>query len=231
MTFTRESVVKPGLFGIAVAADSRRGEFDFGNEQLLAAGVRPDVLFIGDSITHLWEVQAYFAGDGRVLVNRGIGGDTSTFVRKRFAADVLQLRPRLVVMKIGTNDLGWALEQLDDALTATVSENVAAMATDARDAGLPLAICSVLPVWGPNWYPSAEFAVRKNAQIVTLNARLRRIAADTGAIYVDYHPHLLDADGLLLHDLADDGVHPHATGYAIMARVLRDTLAAHGHTV
>jgi lysophospholipase L1-like esterase len=231
MTITRVSMLKPGLFGTAVAADARRGEFDFGNESLLTEGVRPDVLFIGDSITHLWEVQAYFAGGGRVLVNRGIGGDTSAFVRKRFAADALQLRPRLVVMKIGTNDLGWSEEALDDAISDKICEHIAAMLADARDAGVPMALCSILPIWGPSWYPSAAFTARKNAQIVALNARLRPLAAGTGAIYVDYHPHMTDADGTLLRDLADDGVHPHAAGYALMARVLRETLAAHGHTV
>ena len=65
-TMTRESVLKPGLFGVAAAADSRRYEFDSGNEELLLAGVRPDVVFIGDSITHLWEVQAYFGGSGAI---------------------------------------------------------------------------------------------------------------------------------------------------------------------
>ena len=108
MTMTREAVVKPGMFGVFASADSRRGEFDFGNEELLLAGVRPDVVFIGDSITHLWEVQAYFGGTGKILVNRGIGGDISTHVRQRFRADVLQLQPRLAVLKIGTNDLGWS---------------------------------------------------------------------------------------------------------------------------
>ncbi len=109
---TRESVVKPGMFGVPACADSRRQEFDVCNEELLLAGVRPDVLFIGDSITHLWEVQAYFGGTGNILINRGIGGDNSTHMRRRFTADVLQLLPRLAVLKIGTNDLGWGLDQL-----------------------------------------------------------------------------------------------------------------------
>lgn len=226
-TVTRESVLKPGMFGTAAAADSRRQEFDFGNEQLLLAGVRPDALFIGDSITHLWELQAYF-GAGKVVINRGIGGDISTHVRRRFAADALQLQPRLVVMKIGTNDLGWGLDQLSDASADTVCENIAAMAADAQAAGVPLAICSILPVWGPNWYPSEEFQKLKNAQIISVNARLRAIAEETGAIYVDYFSRMVGPDGLLPRDYADDGVHPHAVGYSIMAQVLRETLTGQG---
>lgn len=227
-------VIKPGLFEEGAAANGRRVEFDYGNESLLLAGIRPDVLFIGDSITHIWELQAYFGGTRLILVNRGIGGDISTNVRRRFAADVLQLQPKTVVMKIGTNDLGWELTALNGALSDVVCHNIGAMASDARDAGIRLAVCSILPVWGPSWLSPEEIAVfapRKNAQIIEINARLRDIAAGTGAIYVDYYPHMLDADGLLIHDMAEDGVHPHHAGYAVMARVLRDTLAENGITI
>ncbi len=230
-TFSRDAVIKPGLLENGAAADSRRVEFDYCNESLLATGVRPDALFIGDSITHIWELQAYFGGTGTVLINRGIGGDISTHVRRRYAADALQLRPRLIVMKIGTNDLGWDLASLNPALSDVICENIAAMAADTQAAGIPLALCSILPVWGPSWLSADEaavFAPRKNAQVLEINARLRTLAAATGACYVDYHPHMVGADGLLVHDLADDGVHPHSAGYAIMARVLREALAEQG---
>lgn len=226
-TFLRESVIKPGMFGLAVAADNRRGEFDFGNESLLMEGVQPDVLFIGDSITHLWELQAYFSGSGKILINRGIGGDTSTYVRKRYAADALQLQPKLIVMKIGTNDLGWGLEQLDEAISDIICENISAMASEAKAAGIPLAICSILPIWGPNWLSCAEFSERKNAQIVRINSRLQIIAAENKSIYVDYFSNMVNLAGEMQTDLADDGVHPHSKGYAIMARVLRQELAKH----
>lgn len=225
-TVTRESVIKPGMFGSAVAADSRRYEFDMQNEQLLMEGIIPDAVFIGDSITHLWELQAYFPG--KIVINRGIGGDISTNVRKRFAADALQLKPGVVVMKIGTNDLGWGADVPPESIVDTICENIAAMAADAREAGVKLAICSILPIWGPNWYPLPEFAPRKNAQIAAINMRLRTIAEEHGAIYVNYHSAMLDADGMLIHDTAEDGIHPHSKGYSIMARVLRETLTAHG---
>ncbi|HEY3379914.1 MAG TPA: GDSL-type esterase/lipase family protein [Armatimonadota bacterium] len=224
MTMTRDALIKPGLFSLGVPADSRRGEFDFGNESLLMQGVRPDFLFAGDSITHFWEVQAYFGGTGKLLVNRGIGADTSTYLRKRFAADVLQLRPHVLVMKIGTNDLDWCREALDEAKSDLVCDNISAMVTDARAAGITVALCSLLPIWGPSWYPVPEFTARKNAQIVTVNQALRAQAQAHDAIYVDYHSALVSAAGDMPRDFADDGVHPHHRGYAIMAQVLRDTL-------
>lgn len=229
-SMTRESVLRPGMFGVAACADSRRYEFDSGNEELLLAGIRPDVVFIGDSITHLWELQAYFGGTGSILINRGIGGDNSTHVRQRFSADVLQLHPRLAVLKIGTNDLGWNLEQFTETMPNTICENITAIAIDAQAAGVPLAICSLLPIWGPSWYPVPGYAEKKNAQIIEINTRLRAITADHGAFYVDYYAQMIDANGMLQHDLADDGIHPHAYGYTIMARVLREKLAEMGIT-
>ena len=91
-----------------------------------------------------------------------------------------------------------------------------------------MAICSVLPVWGPSWYPVPEFTDRRNAQIVALNRRLAEIAPAQGAIWVDYHSRMTDQTGKLRADLADDGVHPHTLGYRIMAQALREALAPHG---
>lgn len=231
-TFSRESVIRPGLFGDNCAADARRMEFDFCNESLLAAGVKPDFLFIGDSITHIWELQAYFGGTGKVLINRGIGGDISTNVRRRFEADALQLRPNVMVMMIGTNDLCWEPHLLNDGLSDVVCDNITAMATAASVAGITLAVCSILPVWGPEWLQGEpEFAPRKNVQITQINSRLRALPEKTGAIYVDYHRAMVGGDGALRHALADDGVHPHSVGYTIMARVLRETFAEHGISI
>jgi lysophospholipase L1-like esterase len=221
-------MLKLPLFGSAVAADGRRMEFNIGNESLIAEGVRPHAVFIGDSITHIWELQAYFGGSERIIANRGIGGDVSEYVRKRFAADALQLKPELIVMLIGTNDMGWVLEQLDDTVTDRLCENVESMVKDACAEGITIAVASVLPIWGPSWYPVPEFVARKNAQIVEANRRLKIVVEENGGIYVDYHFHMLDNNGILPRDLAEDGVHPQSAGYVIMAKTLRETLAKNG---
>lgn len=220
-TADRLSIIYPGYFAVGVAADSRRGEFDLGNGQLMVAGVRPDAVFIGDSITHFWELQAYFGGSGKILINRGIGGDTAHYVSRRFAADTLQLKPSLIVLMIGTNDMGWSLEQLNDKITDDVCTNITTMAEQAREAGIALALGSLLPIWGPSFYPVPEFTARKNVQIVECNKRLKTIAEATGATYIDYHSQMLDSEGNLPRELADDGVHPHSAGYTIMAQALR----------
>ena len=76
------NVISPGYFGNSVAADSRRGEFDYKNESLLRAKTKIDYLFIGDSITHYWEVSDYFDMTRSTFINRGIGGDVTNYLSK-----------------------------------------------------------------------------------------------------------------------------------------------------
>src|SRR5579862_2838998 len=87
----RLAIVRPGEFGLAVAADSRRYVFDMHNEALIVREVPVAAVFIGDSITDMWALDTFFRARDGLVVNRGIGGDRTPFVRRRLEADVLQL--------------------------------------------------------------------------------------------------------------------------------------------
>ncbi len=233
MSMQRPEVIRPGVFSVEAAADRRRAIFDYHNGALLARHIPIDTVFIGDSITEMWALDAFFrSAGGGMIVNRGIGGDRTPFVRRRFEADVLQLRPRLVVIKIGVNnawdlDIWWdeTLRRSPEEIEDEIVSDIEAMVQAARGRDITVALCSILPTDVPF---NGNTAVR-NALIVRANARLREIAAREGAIYVDYHAHLVDADGQTLRPgLADDGLHPHVLGYEIMANVLLQTLAAAG---
>lgn len=235
MSTHRPTLIRPGLFGLTVAADNRRDVFDAHNEALLAKEAAVDAVFFGDSITEMWALDAYFVGTSGLLVNRGIGGDRTPFARRRFAADVLQLQPKLVVMKIGVNNT-WDLDYPWDPSVFRPAEEIEeeivvdteAMVRPAREKSVAVALCSILPTDVPF---NGCTGVR-NELIARANTRLRDIAATYGAIYVDYHSHLAADDGLTLRPrLADDGLHPHVVGYEIMVDVLSSALAAAGITV
>lgn len=227
----RVELIKPGLFGSTAAADSRRMEFDLSNEIILAHNIPVDFVFIGDSITHWWDVSAYFGRDGRFVVNRGIGGDISSHVLKRFDADVIQLRPKHVVIKIGINNF-WSLDGWTDAdrrepvqIIPELVSNIHAMVRQAKANGITPVVCSILPT---HLTASANDHIRNEAVRET-NQRLQAIAIQEHAMFVDFHSHLATEDGSRLRDgLADDGLHPHVVGYDIMARVLREELGRHG---
>ncbi|MBP1992294.1 SGNH/GDSL hydrolase family protein [Paenibacillus eucommiae] len=100
----RFPMIRPDYKPSIVSYELRRAEFDMHNEVLLAHKVPVDIVFLGDSITHYWELQTYFGNGGLKIVNRGIGGDTTQHGLHRFQADVVQLKPRYAVIMIGCNN-------------------------------------------------------------------------------------------------------------------------------
>ncbi len=225
-------MIKPGTFGKVVSADSRRQEFDFENEQLLELNKQIDFLFMGDSITHMWDLFAFFGSD-KFFVNRGIGGDSTYYMLQRFDADVIQLKPKHVIMMAGTNDIltipddlwwkkpGVPRQQVIDA----VIENITACVQKCKKAGIRISLCSVLP--NDVCVPYSMFGLKEVT--LELNERIKALCEKEGLIYIDYHSSMCEPDGrTLLKHITPDGVHPNAKGYIIMAKVLKDTLNERG---
>jgi lysophospholipase L1-like esterase len=72
-----------------------------------------------------------------------------------------------------------------------------------------------------NYTPKAQdfFAQRPPEKILALNRWLKDYCAtaSNGCTYLDYFSAVVDDKGFLKKDLADDGLHPNAAGYKIMA--------------
>lgn len=227
----RPEIVSPGTFGVTIAADARRVEFDLKNESILHRAVPVDCVFLGDSITHYWELEAYFQPGEGLILNRGIAGDGTEFALRRFQADVLQLKPNCAVVMLGVNDTKFRavfpsrsspLNPDPDKIAHLILGNMRQMAHQAEDHGVKMAICSVLPLHLPLSSRSEEC----NRIIAQVNQSLRTFAGKQDLPFVDYHRHFVRDDGLTLRDdLSDDGIHPHSGGYEIMAQVLEEALA------
>jgi lysophospholipase L1-like esterase len=221
----RQELIKPGNFGNNAPADRLRGRFDFWNEEVVREDVAVGTVFMGDSITELWQLDAYFAPADGVILNRGIGGDISTDMNRRFDADVLQLRPRNVVILAGTNDAARMLgaKKADEEIVTTVTTALGAMMDRAKAAGINVLVCSILPTnsdTGPH---------EGKARVLPLiNAKLKAMCEAKGCVYVDYASGLVDANGAMRKDLSRDGLHPHYAGYEIMSRRLIETARQHG---
>ncbi len=176
-----------------------------------AAGERR-VVFFGDSITDIWPIQKYFPG--KPYVNRGIGGQTTPQMLIRFRQDVINLQPAVVVILAGTNDIAGNTGpmSLDD-----IEANYASLAELARVHNIPVVFSSVLPVH--NYTPQSInlFLQRSPEKIRELNRWLRDYCASGRCVYLDYFSAMVDPAGLLRKELAEDGLHPNADGYAIMA--------------
>jgi lysophospholipase L1-like esterase len=170
------------------------------------------VVFLGDSITDLWRLNEYFPG--RDFINRGISGQISGEMLGRFKADVMDLHPESVVILAGTNDLARNIPLGD------TENNYVMMATLARASNIRVIFSSVLPVsdYHADRNPQNERTKdRQPANIKALNDWLRNYCSLHGDTYLDYYSALADKNGQIGADLADDGLHPNAKGYRIMA--------------
>lgn len=170
------------------------------------------VVFFGDSITDIWKLTDYFPG--KPYINRGIGGQTTPQMLVRFREDVIDLRPRIVVILAGTNDIAGNTGPMS---LPDIEANYATMAEFARLHGIRVIFCSLLPV--NNYTPRAQefFAERSPEKILELNRWLKGYCAANGYTYLDYFSALVDDKGLLKRDLSDDGLHPNAAGFKVMA--------------
>jgi lysophospholipase L1-like esterase len=169
------------------------------------------VVFMGDSITQGWKLDEAFPG--KPYINRGISGQTTPQMLIRFRPDVVDLKPAVVVILAGTNDIAgntgpMTLEQIE--------ENLASMVDIARANGIRVVLSSVMPV-----YPAEKklqfFQERPPEKIVALNQWIRSYCERMRIVYLDYFSAMAGEDGLMKRDLADDGLHPNAAGHKIMA--------------
>jgi lysophospholipase L1-like esterase len=179
------------------------------------------VVFLGDSITDGWPLATYFPG--RPYVNRGISGQTTAQMLVRFRQDVVALHPRAVLILAGTNDLAG---NTGPARLEDIESNFAALADLAAAHGILAIFASVLPVHGYTEAARDYFALRPPASINELNRWLRAYCEDHGCRYLDYASHMQDGAGLLRRELADDGLHPNAAGYAVMAPLAEAAIRA-----
>ncbi len=189
------------------------------NARIKASGPKPDVVFMGNSITEGWpRLQPDMFSDG-YFVGRGISGQTSGQMLARFQADVVDLAPTLVVILAGTNDIA---ENQGPIALEDVAANIYKMVAMARENGIVPIICSVLPAAAFPWRPTVTDVP---AKVRALNAMLKEWAAANKCEWVDFSP-MADERGGLPANYAEDGIHPTAAGYARMTSIITPNIDA-----
>ncbi|MGI9069077.1 MAG: SGNH/GDSL hydrolase family protein [Pyrinomonadaceae bacterium] len=186
------------------------------------------VVFLGDSITDSWDNPSnggFFPG--KPYINRGISGQTTPQMLIRFRPDVVALRPEVVVILAGTNDIAgntgpMTLESIED--------NLASIAELARAHGIRLVLSSVLPVSDyektADGQPRNQTTRRPPEQIKALNEWMKKYAAENKLTYLDYYSAMIDDKGFLRDELSNDGLHPNLEGYLVMNPLVEKAIAA-----
>ncbi|HEY3266947.1 MAG TPA: SGNH/GDSL hydrolase family protein [Armatimonadota bacterium] len=167
------------------------------------------VVFMGDSITDGWGRGTGEFFPGKPYVNRGIGGQTTPQMLIRFRPDVINLKPKAVVINAGTNDIAG---NTGPTTLEAIEGNLASMAELAKANGIKVILASVTPVYDYPWRPGLDPAPK----IKALNQWIQDYARAHGHVYLDYYSALMDDRGGFKSDLCKDGVHPNAAGYAVM---------------
>ena len=177
------------------------------------------VVFMGDSITDSWDDPRYGGFfPGKPYIDRGISGQTTPQMLIRFRPEVIALKAKVVVILAGTNDIAgntgpMSLEAIED--------NLISMAELARANKIRVVLSSVLPISDyektKEGKPIIQSLRRSPEKIKALNEWMRKYAADTHAIYLDYYSAMVDDKGFLKDELSNDGLHPNKNGYDVMA--------------
>ena len=177
------------------------------------------VVFMGDSITDAWKRKQPEFFSSKPHICRGISGQTSPQMLIRFRPDVIDLKPKVVVILAGTNDLAGNTGPMTPEETLG---NLISMAELAKANGIRVVLSSVLPATVFGWRREMGNPADR---IVALNAMIRDYAEKNGCVYLDYYPAMVNEEKGLKKEYAQDAVHPNSAGYDVMAPLAEKAVA------
>jgi lysophospholipase L1-like esterase len=175
------------------------------------------VVFIGDDITEAWSASGRFF-PGKPYLNRGIARQTTPQMLVRFRQDVIALKPSVVVIQGGTNDIAGIT---GPGTRGTLSDNLTSMSELARANGIRVVLASILPIC--DCYKS-QTSIRSQVRIADFNEWIRTYAAANDAVYLDYYSELAEGRNLK-RALTSDGFLPNEAGYDAMASLAERAIA------
>lgn len=188
--------------------------YEKANESLTIA---PDVVFMGNSITDNWAsfMPEFFSENN--YAGRGISGQTTEQMLARFRQDVVDLKPLIVVILAGVNDIA---QNNGPISNMQILNNIKSMCDIARANGITPVLCSILPCDYFSWRKTLKPA----QTIIELNKLILGYAQSMGYEYVDYHSALATENGALNPQYTLDRCHPTHEGYNIMIQIVQKVL-------
>ena len=176
------------------------------------------IVFMGNSITEGWSHHHPEFFTGKPYINRGIGGQTTPQMLLRFRQDVIALKPKVVVILAGTNDIAGNTGPMTLEM---ITNNIISMCEIAQANGINVIVSSVLPAFDYPWKPG----LNPDEKIPKLNKMLKQYAENKGFVYLDYFTSMADERNGLKKEYGSDGVHPNKTGYKVMETLAEEAIS------
>jgi lysophospholipase L1-like esterase len=191
-------------------------KYDSENKELSTTPTSKRIVFIGDSITEFWKVNDSSFFD-KSKINRGISGQTTPQMLLRFPQDVISLKPEVVIILAGINDIA---ENTGPISNEGILENINAMSELAKANNIKVLLCSILPANRFNWNPKIAPANR----VIELNKMIQSYADKNKILYIDYYSKMVDDENGLQKRYGEDGVHPNKEGYEVMKSIVTEAI-------
>jgi len=172
------------------------------------------VVFMGNSITEGWPAEFF---ENKPYINRGISGQTTPQMLLRFRADVINLKPKVVVILAGINDIAG---NTGPSTLEMITDNIESMCVLSKAYNIKVILCSVLPA---NSFPWSK-DIKPADIVIELNKRLKLYAEKNHHIYLDYYSQMVDGEKGLKSIYADDPVHPNVEGYKVMGPLVEQSI-------
>jgi len=176
------------------------------------------VVFLGSSIFEFWKQKDPEYFNSHAYVDRGISGQISPQLLVRFRQDVINLKPKAVIILAGSNDLAGSKGHVNNE---TILNNVKSMAELARINHIKVILCKYLPVYEYPWNKALKGAAD---QIISLNEAIVTYAKENNFIILDYFTPLADERKGQKAEFTTDGVHPNLAGYKVMEKVTDEAI-------
>ena len=138
------------------------------------------------------------------------GGQTTPQMLVRFRADVIDLKPKIVVILAGTNDIAG---NTGPATVKMITDNIISMAVLARSNRIHVILSSILPAADYPW----NAGLNPPEKIKAVNYVLKKYANQNSLTYLDYYTSMVDNNNELKKKYTYDGVHPNKKGYELMS--------------
>ena len=181
------------------------------------------VIFLGDSITENWQRSFPTLYKGKTnYIGRGRSSETTQQMLLRFRQDVIDLKPRVLVILAGTNDIAGNLGRSTDKM---IQDNYISMIDLAELNKIKVVFCTIMPTTRYSWQPSVTDGA---ARVVVINQWIKAYAATRPGqvFFADVHTPMVGENNNMNPKLSADGTHPNNPGYALISPLVETAINA-----